>query len=113
MQRKKYVKVSDPQRRELIRLVRYEFRTIKESALTCGIPYPNAKAIVQTFLRELRTDKKVTRFRLKKQDNGGLIFHNKLPYMKELYVIDEEIESKKCGIGLKRGLRPAISKSKN
>jgi len=60
----------------------------------------------------LRTDKKVTRFRLKKLDKGGLIFHNKLPYTKERIALDDdEIAMKTCGLRSIRESGHTISKN--
>lgn len=38
--------------------------------MAVGIPYPNAKAINQTYVLERRTSKKMFRFRLKNIDKG-------------------------------------------
>jgi hypothetical protein len=42
---KKYTRVSDDQRKELIRLIYEENFTIKRAGIQTGIPYPNAKAV--------------------------------------------------------------------
>lgn len=47
---KKYTRVSDEQRKELIRLIYEDKLTIKSAGLKVGIPYPNAKAVNQTYL---------------------------------------------------------------
>jgi len=44
--------------------------TIKRAGIEVGIPYPNAKAVNQTYLLEKRTTKKTFRFRLKNVDIG-------------------------------------------
>lgn len=67
---KKYTRVTDEQRRELVRLIYEENYTIKQAGLEVEIPYPNAKAVNQTFLVEHRTAKKSFRFRLKTIDDG-------------------------------------------
>lgn len=67
---KKYTRVSNDQRKELIRLIYEENLTIKDAGARCGIPYPNAKAINQTYILERRTAKKTFRFRLKNVDDG-------------------------------------------
>lgn len=54
----KYTRVTNEQRRDLIKLVYTDRYTIKEAALRVGIPYPNAKAVNQTYLAEGRTTKK-------------------------------------------------------
>lgn len=65
---KKYTRVTDEQRRELIRLIYEQNYTIKQAGQAVGIPYPNAKAVNQTYLLERRTSKKTFRFRLKNID---------------------------------------------
>lgn len=67
---KKYTRVTDEQRRELIRLIYENNYTIKRAGAEVGIPYPNAKAVNQTYLLEKRTTKKTFRFRLKNVDIG-------------------------------------------
>lgn len=67
---KKYTRVTDEQRRELVRLIYEENYTIKQAGQEVGIPYPNAKAVNQTYLLEKRTAKKTFRFRLKNIDMG-------------------------------------------
>ena len=42
---KKYTRVTDEQRRELIRLIYEQNYTIKQAGQAVGIPYPNAKAV--------------------------------------------------------------------
>jgi hypothetical protein len=42
---KKYTRVTNEQRKELIRLIYEENYTIKKAGATVGIPYPNAKAV--------------------------------------------------------------------
>lgn len=42
---KKYTRVTDEQRRDLIRLIYEQNYTIKRAGIEVGIPYPNAKAV--------------------------------------------------------------------
>jgi hypothetical protein len=67
---KTYVRVTDEQRKELVKLIHEKNYSIKKAGSIVGIPYPNAKAVNQTYLQENRTAKKNFRFRLKKIDLG-------------------------------------------
>lgn len=49
---KKYVRLTDGQRKELVRLIHEENLSIKKAGEIVGVPYPNAKAINQTYLHE-------------------------------------------------------------
>eukprot|EP00347_Sterkiella_histriomuscorum_P003517 403363999 len=97
---KKYTRVTDEQRRELIRLIYQEQYSIKRAGQEVGIPYPNAKAVNQTYLQENRTSKKKFRFRLKNIDQGYIIPRSTIlierlnPY--EYNPI--EIQKRTCGI---------------
>jgi transposase len=62
---KKYRRLSDKERHELIVLVHTQGYTIKDASKMLNIPYPNAKAVNQTYLHEHRTAKKSFRIRLK------------------------------------------------
>jgi transposase-like protein len=42
---KKYRRLTDDQRRELVKLINEQGYTIKEASLRLDIPYPNAKAV--------------------------------------------------------------------
>lgn len=42
---KQYIRVTDAQRKELIKLIHEDHVTIKQAGALTGIPYPNAKAI--------------------------------------------------------------------
>ena len=42
---KKYIKVTNEQRKELIRLIYEENLSIRKASELAGIPYPNAKAV--------------------------------------------------------------------
>ncbi len=42
---KNYTRVTDEQRKELVRLIHEEGYTIKNAGIEAGIPYPNAKAV--------------------------------------------------------------------
>jgi transposase-like protein len=42
---KKYRRLTDDQRRELVRLINEQGYTIKEASRRLDIPYPNAKAV--------------------------------------------------------------------
>ena len=67
---KKYKKLTDDLRRDLVRLINQEKCSIKEAARRLDIPYPNAKAVNQIYRNENRTSKKSFRFRLKCVDAG-------------------------------------------
>jgi hypothetical protein len=67
---KTYLRATDVQRKELIKLIHEKKYTIKNACAIVGIPYPNAKAVNHTYLTENRTAKKKFRFRLKKIDIG-------------------------------------------
>ena len=54
----------------MIKLIYENNYTIKKAGEKVGIPYPNAKAVNQTYLLEKRTTKKTFRFRLKNVDIG-------------------------------------------
>ena len=70
---KKYKRLSDLEREELIKLIHSEGLTIKEASHKLHIPYPNAKAVNATYVHEKRTAKKTFRFRLKVADIGKII----------------------------------------
>ena len=67
---KKYKRLTDELRRDLVHLINEEKYTIKEAARKLDIPYPNAKAVNQIYRLENRTAKKSFRFRLKCVDAG-------------------------------------------
>jgi len=109
MVKKQYVRVSDQQRRQLVKLVKELKYSIKSASAHTGVPYANAKAIVSTYQRELRTDKKNTRFRLKKLDGGRLDFRKHLPYTKQkIYCCDLEQNKRICGIKVLNGYKDSI-----
>ena len=62
---KKYRRLTDQERHDLIVLVHTQGYTIKDASKKLSIPYPNAKAVNQTYLHEHRTAKKSFRIRLK------------------------------------------------
>eukprot|EP00347_Sterkiella_histriomuscorum_P003494 403364084 len=97
---KKYTRVTDEQRRDLIKLIYEQNYTIKRAGAEVGIPYPNAKAVNQTYLLEKRTTKKTFRFRLKNVDIGKKIQRNFLPLEKNNLFENnlEEQERRTCGI---------------
>jgi molybdenum-dependent DNA-binding transcriptional regulator ModE len=61
---KKYRRLTDEEREHLIHLIHKEGYTIKDASRELSIPYPNAKAVNQTYLLENRTAKKSFRYRL-------------------------------------------------
>jgi hypothetical protein len=60
---KKYRRLTDEERKNLVFLIHREGYTIKDASRTLNIPYPNAKAVNQTFILENRTAKKNFRYR--------------------------------------------------
>ncbi len=62
---KKYRRLTDEERRNLIILIHREGYTIKDASSKLNIPYPNAKAVNQTYILENRTAKKNIRDRSK------------------------------------------------
>jgi len=62
---KKYRRLTDEERRNLIILIHREGFTIKDASRQLNIPYPNAKAVNQTYILEKRTAKKNFRYRFK------------------------------------------------
>ena len=60
---KKYIAVPNPTRKEFIRLVHTEGKSITEAARTVKIGYPIAKVINNVYKKEGRTEKKITRVR--------------------------------------------------
>ena len=112
---KKYTRVNDTQRKELVRLIHQQRFTIRAASRATGISYPNAKAINATYIQEGRVSKKTFRFRLKTVDKGHEVWRNVLPSEKfDLYdrCADEDLR-KTCGIRpLKRGIaKPSITVS--
>ena len=75
---KKYKRLTDNQREDLIRLIHDQRFTIKEAAIKLNIPYPNAKAVNSTYVSEGRFNKKIFRFRLKVADIGKPISRTKI-----------------------------------
>jgi transposase-like protein len=47
---KKYRRLTDEEREHLIHLIHKEGYTIKDASRELSIPYPNAKAVNQTYL---------------------------------------------------------------
>ena len=56
---KKYTRVTDKQRRDLIKLIHEYNYTIKKAGEEVGIPYPNAKAVNQIYLSKKRTKRRL------------------------------------------------------
>lgn len=75
---KKYQKLTDGQRHELVTMINKDGLSIKEASRRLDIPYPNAKAVNQTYMNEQRTVKKCFRFRLKCVDQGNKVERNKI-----------------------------------
>lgn len=80
---KTYIQLSDQQRRDFIRLIYEKGLTIKAASDLVGIPYPNAKAVNMTYLKENRIVKKPSRFRLKKVDRGKEVVRNPILAFRE------------------------------
>ena len=64
--KRKYQRVTDQQRQQLIQLVVAQGITIKQAALDLKISYDNAKAIHRVYKKETRVDKRSTRRRVQK-----------------------------------------------
>ena len=62
---KKYRRLTDEERKNLVILIHREGYTIKNASKELNIPYPNAKAVNQTYILENRTAKKNFRYRSK------------------------------------------------
>ena len=62
---KKYRRLTDDERKNLVILIHREGYTIKDASRQLNIPYPNAKAVNQTFMMENRTAKKNFRHHVK------------------------------------------------
>ena len=60
---KRYSKVSDEQRHQLVKLIYEEGWSIRQAAIASKIYYPTAKAINKIYISEKRVDKKKSRFR--------------------------------------------------
>ncbi|TNV86018.1 hypothetical protein FGO68_gene3091 [Halteria grandinella] len=94
---KKYRRLTDEERHNLVVLIHQEGYTIKEASRKLNIPYPNAKAVNQTYLLENRTAKKNFRFRLKYADFNSEVQRRKL--QEEFMGVDElEIMRRTCGV---------------
>ena len=109
---KKYTKVSDQQRKELIRLIYQEKLSIKKAGIAVGIPYPNAKAVNQTYLQENRTSKKRFRFRLKNLDEGFEVPRQKILIEKVNPYEYNQSETRKrtCGFKILKEAAPTIER---
>lgn len=103
---KKYTRVTDEQRRNLIKLIYEKSYTIKQAGLEVGIPYPNAKAVNQTYLLEKRTTKKTYRFRLKNVDIGKNITRNFIPLERDNNFENDPEEQKRRTCGILVAFRP-------
>lgn len=103
----------------MIRLIYENNYTIKRAGAEVGIPYPNAKAVNQTYLLEKRTTKKTFRFRLKNVDMGRQILRNHLALERSNPFENNPIEQERrtCGIRVLRDERVfsliKVSKSEN
>ncbi len=54
---RQYVQVTDEQRRNLVRMIHNDGKSIASAAKIADIPYDNAKAINRTYLKEKRVHK--------------------------------------------------------
>lgn len=70
---KKYRRLTDEERKNLVILIHREGYTIKDASRQLNIPYPNAKAVNQTYILENRTAKKNFRYRSKFQPEFGVV----------------------------------------
>ena len=61
---KRYRRLTDDERKNLVDLIHKNGYTIKEASRQLNIPYPNAKAVNQTYILENRTAKKNFRLRV-------------------------------------------------
>lgn len=75
---KKYTKVSNEQRKELVRLIYEEQCSIAKAAELTQIYYPTAKAINKVYKNEQRIQKRVCRYRAKKEDKQEGVIRNKI-----------------------------------
>lgn len=60
---KKYLPVTNEQRRLLVKLIYEDGVSIRQAAISTKIYYPTAKAINKIYIAEKRIDKKQHRFR--------------------------------------------------
>lgn len=100
---KQYTKVTNEQRKELIRLIYDEKLSISKAADMTAIYYPTAKAINKVYKKENRVQKRHFRYRAKKEDQQIGIIRNKIPVEKLASVEMNSAESSRitCGIRLK------------
>jgi len=73
---KKYRRLTDEERKNLVILIHRDGYTIKDASRKLNIPYPNAKAVNQTFILENRTAKKNFRYRINCSNFGGTSISN-------------------------------------
>lgn len=76
---KQYTKVTNDQRKELIRLIHELGHSISKAAELTGVYYPTAKAINKVYKKENRVQKRNFRYRAKKEDVDIGIVRNKIP----------------------------------
>lgn len=107
-----YHRVTNEQRKELIRLIHEEGYTIKKASKQTEVPYPNAKSINAIYKVENRTAKRETRFRFKKIDELVHIHRNKLKIDQTNPYEKEPLKGKMYTCGIKRLLKTAQMKDK-
>ncbi|CDW80058.1 UNKNOWN [Stylonychia lemnae] len=100
---KQYTKVTNEQRKELIKLIYEQNHSISSAAEMTGIYYPTAKAINKVFKKEKRVQKRNFRYRAKKEDQFIGIIRNKIPVERlQTQNIDSlQVQRITCGISLK------------
>jgi hypothetical protein len=109
---KTYTKVTNDQRKELIRLIHDELFTISKAADTTGIYYPTAKAINKIYKNEQRIQKRDFRYRTKKEDKESGVIRNKIAIEKVSFSRLDENSRKRITCGFKLLLKAQILNSK-
>jgi transposase len=100
---KQYTKVTNDQRRELIKLIHELGHSISKAAEITGVYYPTAKAINKVYKKEKRVQKRNFRYRAKKEDDEIGIVRNKIPVerLETRTFTNEDKLRLTCGIKLK------------
>lgn len=93
---KKYRRLTDEERENLVTLIHVQGYTIKDASRELGIPYPNAKAVNQTFILENRTAKKNYRYRIKDPHFGCRPDRSSLQNL--LLLGEAEVNRRICGV---------------
>ncbi len=97
---KQYTKVTNDQRKHLIKLIYEDGLSISKASDAAGIYYPTAKAINKVYKKENRVQKRNFRYRAKKDDHEIGIVRNKIPVEKSAPVVGspEKLSQITCGI---------------